>query len=114
MNFKELSLKVVGWAEERGIFTKGDPLAQLKKTQEELDETVEAVEDLDDLMHQSQSSTSFDELGGVIDGIGDMLVTVIIFSKMMNLDPEECLQAAYNEIKDRTGKMVGGQFVKDK
>ena len=50
----------------------------------------------------------------VADGIGDMLVTIIIAAEMLNLQILDCLQLAYDEIKDRTGKMVDGQFVKDK
>ena len=42
-----------------------------------------------------------------------MLVTIIIAARMLELDPTACLDQAYNEIKDRTGKMVDGQFVKD-
>ena len=98
-SFYELSLYVIKWAEERGIFDDGDPLAQLDKTQEELDETIEAVKN--------------DDHAEIADGIGDMLVTIIIAAKMMDLDPTTCLEQAYNEIKDRTGKMVDGKFVKD-
>ncbi len=98
-SFYELSLYVIKWAEERGIFDDGDPLAQLDKTQEELNETIEAVKN--------------DDHAEIADGIGDMLVTIIIAAKMMDLDPTTCLEQAYNEIKDRTGKMVDGKFVKD-
>ena len=98
-SFYELSLYVIKWAEERGIFNDGDPLAQLDKTQEELDETIEAVKN--------------DDHAEIADGIGDMLVTIIIAAKMMDLDPTTCLEQAYDEIKDRTGKMVDGKFVKD-
>ena len=98
-SFYELSLYVIKWAEERGIFDDGDPLAQLDKTQEELDETIEAVKN--------------DDHAEIADGIGDMLVTIIIAAKMMDLDPTTCLEQAYTEIKDRTGKMVDGKFVKD-
>ena len=98
-SFYELSLYVLKWSEERGIFNNGEPLAQLAKTQEELDETIQAVKDGDHLE--------------IADGIGDMLVTIIIAAKMLELDPTTCLDQAYNEIKDRTGKMVDGQFVKD-
>ena len=98
--FEQLSSGVITWAAQRGIYDKGDPLSQLKKTQEELDETIAAVRKFDK-----------DE---IVDGIGDMLVTIIIAADMMGYDPTECLESAYNEIKDRTGKMVGGQFVKDK
>ena len=100
-NFETLVAKVVIWADERGIFDAADPLAQLDKTQEELDETIEAVK-----------QSGFDN-PEVVDGIGDMLVTIIIAAKMMGLDPTHCLNVAYDEIKDRTGKMVGGKFIKD-
>ena len=68
-SFYELSLYVIKWAEERGIFNDGDPLAQLDKTQEELNETIEAVKN--------------DDHAEIADGIGDMLVTIIIAAKMM-------------------------------
>ena len=100
-NFETLVEKVVVWADKRGIFDAADPLAQLDKTQEELDETIEAVK-----------QSEFDN-PEVVDGIGDMLVTIIIAAKMMGLDPTHCLNVAYDEIKDRTGKMVGGKFIKD-
>ena len=48
----------------------------------------------------------------VIDGIGDIFVTVIILSKQLGLDPTECLEHAWNEIKDRKGKTVNGTFIK--
>ena len=41
-------------------------------------------------------------------------MTIIIAAEMLNLQSLDCLQLAYDEIKDRTGKMVDGQFVKDK
>lgn len=46
------------------------------------------------------------------DGIGDVVVTLIILAQQNNLTLEECLEQAYNEIKDRTGKTVNGVFVK--
>ena len=50
----------------------------------------------------------------IIDGIGDCAVTLILAADMADCTFEECLARAYNEIKDRTGTMTGGQFVKDK
>ena len=113
MEFQELKEKVIQWAKERGIFEKGEPLAQLQKTQEELDETINAIEEIQDLYHHP-NKPDFNEVDGIMDGIGDMLVTIIILASMMNLEIEDCLEVAYNEIKNRTGKMVDGQFVKDR
>ena len=98
-SFYELSLYVIKWAEERGIFDDGDPLAQLDKTQEELDETIEAVKN--------------DDHAEIADGIGDMLVTIILLAKTVGLDSVDCLADAYDEIKERKGKMINGLFVKD-
>jgi hypothetical protein len=50
----------------------------------------------------------------IIDGLGDVLVCLINVSALENVDLTHCLQAAYNEIKDRKGHMnAGGIFVKE-
>lgn len=46
------------------------------------------------------------------DGIGDVVVTLIILALQNDMDLYECLNFAYDEIKGRTGKMVNGVFVK--
>lgn len=47
------------------------------------------------------------------DGIGDVVVTLIILASQNGLSLEECLQTAYNEIKGRKGKTINGVFVKE-
>ena len=47
------------------------------------------------------------------DGIGDMVVTLIILAMQNNMDLYECLNQAYSEIKNRQGEMVNGVFVKE-
>jgi NTP pyrophosphatase (non-canonical NTP hydrolase) len=47
------------------------------------------------------------------DGLGDTFVTLIILSKQLGYEPAECLEAAWNEIKDRKGKTQNGIFVKE-
>jgi NTP pyrophosphatase (non-canonical NTP hydrolase) len=69
------------------------------KTQEELTELCNAILD-----------NNSDEIK---DAIGDIMVTLIIQAKMQNFKIEECLESAYNVIKNRTGKMINGQFVKN-
>lgn len=125
MNYEELSALVLQWGEDKSIFAKSTPLRQLDKTQEELDETREALkklasftnqEILDDVLLSDDFgniSLEEDALEEAKDGIGDMLVTIILLAKMVNMDSVDCLQAAYDVIKKRTGKMVDGQFVKD-
>lgn len=47
-----------------------------------------------------------------IDALGDTLVTLIILSQQTNTDITEALRVAYKEIKDRTGEMQDGVFIK--
>lgn len=99
-DFNALQEKVLGWAFTRGIMQHSTPHAQLLKAVSEIGELCDA------------------EIKGdhakVIDGIGDTIVCLIIYSEMNGVDVTTCLSEAYNEIKDRKGKMVeGGAFVKD-
>ena len=49
----------------------------------------------------------------ISDDIGDMMVVLINIATRNNLTITECLEAAYNDIKDRKGRMVDGVFVKE-
>jgi NTP pyrophosphatase (non-canonical NTP hydrolase) len=121
MKHEELSELVIKWGKSKGIFDSSTPLRQLDKTQEELDETKEALTNLNNLDYQLDmmeeigvpSKTREEVLSEVKDGIGDMLVTIILLSEMVGFDTVDCLNEAYDVIKVRTGKMVDGQFVKD-
>ena len=88
------------WAEDRGIFEHSDPRNQFKKTLEEVYELSDAI-------------IAGDE-PKILDGIGDIVVTLIILAKMKKTTVNECLRLAYNEIKDRKGEMVDGVFVREK
>jgi NTP pyrophosphatase (non-canonical NTP hydrolase) len=98
-SYNELEALVIAWATQKGIFENGTYREQAMKTWEETDELIQAIENEDR-----------DE---VIDALGDILVTIIIQAEMHELSLVECLESAYNVISKRTGKMVGGQFVKD-
>lgn len=49
----------------------------------------------------------------VADDIGDMIVVLINIAERNNLSLTECVSHAYNDIKDRKGKMIDGIFVKE-
>ena len=99
MNYEELKTVTLEWAKNRGIMDKATVLKQLGKTQEELTETIKAVEEYD--------------IAETMDGFGDMLVTIVIAAELANVDLLACWEMAYNVIAKRTGKMVDGVFVKD-
>lgn len=124
MNYEELQTKVIEWGADKGIFAKSNPLSQLRKTLEELEETKVALENLHAieldrqngqavLSESGENEAETNNLFEAKDGIGDMLVTIIILAEMLGFDSVECLESAYNVIKNRTGKMVDGLFVKD-
>ena len=48
------------------------------------------------------------------DGIGDSIVTLVILAKQNGLNVEDCLESAWGEISNRTGKLIDGVFIKDK
>ena len=47
------------------------------------------------------------------DDVGDMMVVLINIMVRNNLTIQECLAVAYDDIKDRKGKMIDGIFVKE-
>jgi NTP pyrophosphatase (non-canonical NTP hydrolase) len=105
MNYEKLEELVIQWAKDRNILENSNAIKQISKTQEELDETLDALKRLE------QGEESMLE---VADGIGDMLVTIILLAKIVGLNSVDCLADAYDEIKDRKGKMINGLFVKEK
>lgn len=108
MNIQELIEAVREWGQAKGITGpqgKGTLLGQLAKTQEELTETRDAA-----VLYMAGIAGLKDE---IVDGLGDVFVTIILAAEMAGLRIEDCLAAAYDEIKGRTGTMQGGVFVKD-
>ena len=87
------------WADNRGLYDKGDPKTQYIKLMEEVGEIGRAIlkQDTD----------------GIVDGIGDAVVVLTNLAELVGVPIEECIEAAYDEIKNRTGKMVNGTFKKD-
>jgi len=110
----ELIKNVLQWGEEKEITGpngKATLLTQLAKTQEELTETRDAA--VIHSQHPFESTESDMAFIEIADGIGDQVVTLILAAELAGTTLEECLALAYSEIKGRTGKMIGGTFVKD-
>lgn len=91
--------RVIEWAEARKIIPNSTPMAQLLKTMSELGELADA--------------TLKNDREGVLDGLGDVLVTLIIYARLQGVDLPAALGLAYMTIKDRRGTLTpGGVFVK--
>ena len=87
------------WAKEKGIYDKGDSKTQYVKLMEEAGELAKALLKADK--------------PEIIDAIGDMVVVLTNLAKLENLLIEDCVVSAYDVIKNRKGKMIGGTFVKE-
>lgn len=74
-------------------------------------QTVKLMEEVGELAHEisrGQYNSKATE-----DAIGDIGVVLIILADMLGYDFGDCLNLAYNEIKDRTGHTENGSFIKD-
>ncbi len=89
MSYSQTEMKVVQWGEARGIVQNSNNMAQAIKTLEEVTELIEAI-------HKGDRAAQ-------IDAYGDILVTLIIGCATADLDLVTCLDAAYEQIKDRKG-----------
>ena len=87
------------WAEDKGIYAKGDSKTQYLKLMEESGELAEA------LLKNDETE--------VIDAIGDMVVVLTNLAKLRGHNIEDCVASAYSVIKSRQGKMINGTFVKE-
>ena len=95
--------KINEWADSRGL-KQADPKIQWMRITEEVGEIRDVL----------LKPTKFTEPQAALkDAIGDTLVTIIVLAHQLNLDVTECLSIAYEEIKNRKGKMVNGTFVKE-
>lgn len=90
--------KIRDWSVERNLHT-ADPTKQALKLGEEFGEVFEG------LAKGNEDMTK--------DAIGDMYVVMTILSQQLGFTIEECIEVAYDEIKDRKGRMIDGVFVKE-
>ena len=87
------------WAEDRNLIEGSDSFRQLAKLTEEVGELAGAI--------------AKGNKEGIKDGIGDAFVVLTILAAQQGFSVEDCIAAAYNEIKDRKGRMVDGVFIKE-
>ncbi len=90
--------KIRSWAKKRDLYKKGDVKTQFLKLQEEIGELAEALLNKDEIEIQ--------------DAIGDIVVVLTNLAWLADYKIEDCIEHAYEEIKDRKGKMENGTFKK--
>jgi len=87
------------WAEDRNLIEGSDLKSQFVKLIEEAGELANAIGKKNDIEFA--------------DAIGDMFVVLTIMAAQNRMHIEDCIDGAWQEIKDRKGKMLDGIFVKD-
>lgn len=96
---KNIKEKVLQWANERNLLHNENALKQYSKLQEESNELLIGILNKDPYE--------------IIDALGDIQIVLIILANQLGFDIDECLESAYNEIKDRKGKTENGNFIKE-
>ena len=94
---EELTNLIVQWHHDRNLIDGSSDKDQVLKLIQELGELSDSVCKGKD----------------VKDDLGDMMVVMLNIMERQGVSMEECLSTAYNDIKDRKGRMVDGIFVKE-
>ena len=87
------------WANERGLYDKGDVKTQYIKLQEEAGELARAI------IKKDQPE--------IVDAIGDCVVVLTNLAHLAGHNIEDCITSAYDVISKRKGSMINGSFVKN-
>lgn len=76
-------------------------------------DNVELISRLDDTSLIDCIGYGISDSQSCIEGLGMVVENLTVLAYRLGTNLEECLAAAYDEIKDRRGKMVNGVFVKE-
>ena len=90
---------IAEWADQRNIILGASPEKQFVKLMEEIGELAEGI--------------AKGRPEPIKDGIGDAVVVLTILAAQHGVTIEDCIEIAWNEIKDRKGRMVGGVYLKE-
>jgi len=100
MSYANIEIKIIQWAEARKIIPNSTPDTQLLKAMSELGELADA--------------TIKKDRECIVDGVGDVMVCLVNYCALQDIDLVSCMESAYNEIKNRKGTLLpSGVFVKE-
>ncbi len=99
MTFETFKQLMTLWGQERNLYTEGTTQGQIDKLKEECAEIDEAYKN--------------ESVGNLMLEIGDAYAVLQNLCKIIEVEPEECMELTWGKIKDRGGKMINGSFVKE-
>lgn len=100
MSYADVEMRIIQWSEARKIIPNSTPDTQLLKAMSELGELADA--------------TIKKDKAGIIDGVGDVMVCLVNYCALQDINLVTCIESAYDEIKNRKGTLMpNGVFVKE-
>jgi phosphoribosyl-ATP pyrophosphohydrolase len=98
--YADVEMNIIRWAEARKIVPNSTPHMQLLKAISEMGELADA--------------TIKNDEEEVIDAVGDVMVCLIIYCALKDINLVKCMEFAYDSIKNRRGTLnTNGVFVKE-
>jgi NTP pyrophosphatase (non-canonical NTP hydrolase) len=100
MSYANVEMRIIQWAEARKIIPNSTPDVQLLKAMSELGELADA--------------TIKKDREAIIDAVGDVMVCLVNYCALQDINLIDCMEVAYDQIKNRRGTLLpNGVFVKD-
>ena len=100
MSYANIEIKIIQWSEARKIIPNSNPESQLLKAVSEMGELADAT-----IKHDKEA---------VIDAVGDVMVCLINYCVLQDINLVNCMEVAYDQIKNRKGVLLpNGVFQRD-
>jgi NTP pyrophosphatase (non-canonical NTP hydrolase) len=100
MSYAQIEMKIIQWAEARKIIPNSTPDVQLLKAMSEMGELADA--------------TIKNDKEAIVDAVGDVMVCLVNYCVLQDIDLVDCMEVAYDQIKNRKGTLLpNGVFKKD-
>ena len=100
MSYANIEMKIIQWSESRKIIPNSNPESQLLKAVSEMGELADAT-----IKHDKEA---------VIDAVGDVMVCLINYCVLQDINLVNCMEVAYDQIKNRKGTLLpNGVFQRD-
>lgn len=121
-NFEELQASIIDWADTHHLLCEENVQKQFMKFVEEVFEFKTEMDNVTRYLYYYKKEHPEKKMPGsrslslkrrMMDEMGDIFVTLIILCEQLNISPQNCLAMAYEKIKDRKGKTINGQFIKE-
>jgi NTP pyrophosphatase (non-canonical NTP hydrolase) len=100
MSYANVEMRIIQWAEARRIIPNSTPDVQLLKAMSEMGELADA--------------TIKNDKEAIVDSVGDVMVCLVNYCALQDINLVDCMEVAYDQIKNRRGTLLpNGVFKKD-